>query len=345
MTLVFRTTKGSPLTGVEYDSNLQHFVDALLTKVDTADSRLTNARTPTAHTHVIADITGLSADLATRATTTQLNTLTATVDTKAASNDSRFTNARAIADGSYGFFSVSAGAAVATDGSITNAKLADVNTATIKGKATAGTGAPEDLTASQVRTILNVQDGATDDQTDTEIANLLIAAPSQVKADLIAALLADNTSELGVATFQDWRAGTSFSVFLTPLFEYNLTAPQTLTYGTTVNIDYGDGGSPETLDTGKARSTSIVVNATGNVDITFQNISGALIDRMVKVTAYNSGGGARAFAIITGNGVTVSHAATAVNPGLGSTAGDWVTAFVWLKSSSEAVIVSYITKV
>ena len=47
------------------------------------------------------------------------------------------------------------------DGSITNAKLATVATATIKGRTTAGTGAPEDLTAAQVRAILNVADGAT----------------------------------------------------------------------------------------------------------------------------------------------------------------------------------------
>ena len=47
------------------------------------------------------------------------------------------------------------------DGSVTNAKLATVAPATIKGRTTAGTGAPEDLTADQVRAILNVADGAT----------------------------------------------------------------------------------------------------------------------------------------------------------------------------------------
>lgn len=44
---------------------------------------------------------------------------------------------------------------------VSNAKLADMATSTIKGRATAGTGDPEDLTAAQVRTILNVADGAT----------------------------------------------------------------------------------------------------------------------------------------------------------------------------------------
>lgn len=48
------------------------------------------------------------------------------------------------------------------DGSITNAKLADMATQTIKGRTTAGTGAPEDLTAAQAATILQ-GDGLTAD--------------------------------------------------------------------------------------------------------------------------------------------------------------------------------------
>lgn len=55
------------------------------------------------------------------------------------------------------------------DDSITNAKLANVATATIKGRATAGTGDPEDLTAAQARALLNVEDGATADQSAAEI--------------------------------------------------------------------------------------------------------------------------------------------------------------------------------
>ena len=47
-----------------------------------------------------------------------------------------------------------------TNGAVTNAKLANVATATIKGRVAAGSGIVEDLTASQVRTLLNVADGA-----------------------------------------------------------------------------------------------------------------------------------------------------------------------------------------
>lgn len=43
---------------------------------------------------------------------------------------------------------------------VTNAKLANMSNYTIKGRYTASTGDPEDLTATQVRTIINVADGA-----------------------------------------------------------------------------------------------------------------------------------------------------------------------------------------
>ena len=47
-------------------------------------------------------------------------------------------------------------AAQVTDGTLTNAKLANVATATLKGRATAGTGAPEDLTGTQATALLDV---------------------------------------------------------------------------------------------------------------------------------------------------------------------------------------------
>jgi hypothetical protein len=47
-----------------------------------------------------------------------------------------------------------------TSDAVTNAKLANMTVSTIKGRVTAGTGDPEDLTATQVRTLLNVANGA-----------------------------------------------------------------------------------------------------------------------------------------------------------------------------------------
>lgn len=52
---------------------------------------------------------------------------------------------------------------------VTNAKLADMATDRIKGRTTAGSGDPEDLTKAQVLALLNVEDGATGDQTAGEI--------------------------------------------------------------------------------------------------------------------------------------------------------------------------------
>jgi len=62
-----------------------------------------------------------------------------------------------ILDGDKGDITVSASGATWTidNGVITNAKLADVATATIKGRTTAGTGAVEDLTGTQATALLD----------------------------------------------------------------------------------------------------------------------------------------------------------------------------------------------
>lgn len=63
------------------------------------------------------------------------------------------------------------GATVIANDAVTNAKAANMANATIKGRSTAGTGDPEDLTATQVRTLLNVASGATANDTDANLKN------------------------------------------------------------------------------------------------------------------------------------------------------------------------------
>ncbi|TXH12493.1 MAG: DUF2793 domain-containing protein [Hyphomicrobiaceae bacterium] len=62
-----------------------------------------------------------------------------------------------LVDGDYGDVTVSGGSTVITidNAVVTNAKLANMATATFKGRSTAGTGAPEDLTTEQATALLN----------------------------------------------------------------------------------------------------------------------------------------------------------------------------------------------
>lgn len=75
------------------------------------------------------------------------------------------------------------------DNSVTNAKLADMVTARIKGRATAGTGDPEDLTAAQVKTILAIAAG--------DVSGLATVATSGSAADLSGTLAAARLPAFG----------------------------------------------------------------------------------------------------------------------------------------------------
>ncbi len=126
--------------------------------------------------------------------------------------------------------SVADGATTIAANVVTNAKLAQIATATIKGRATAGTGNVEDLSASQVRTILNVADGANNythptytystptDSTETTLANI----------QLISTLTQTNGHVTG-GTARKLVAGTN--VTITPASNGNITiASQNTTY-------------------------------------------------------------------------------------------------------------------
>lgn len=77
--------------------------------------------------------------------------------------------ASGVSDGDKGDITVSSSGTVWTIDPtvVSNSKLANVATATFKGRTTAGTGAPEDLTVAQAKTLLNLAGTNTGDQTIT----------------------------------------------------------------------------------------------------------------------------------------------------------------------------------
>ena len=77
--------------------------------------------------------------------------------------------------------SVGDGATTIANDAVTNAKLANMAVNTIKGRITASTGDPEDLTATQVRTIINVADGAEVNQ--NAFSTVSVSGQSDVVAD------------------------------------------------------------------------------------------------------------------------------------------------------------------
>ncbi|MCH9657207.1 hypothetical protein K0U27_00695 [archaeon] len=88
-----------------------------------------------------------------------------------------------VSDGDKGDITVSGSGSVYTidNSAVSNAKLASMASNSIKGRITSF-GAPQDLTPAQARTVLNVEDGATADQTNSEIETAYNAQVPQVSA-------------------------------------------------------------------------------------------------------------------------------------------------------------------
>lgn len=94
---------------------------------------------------------------------------------------------------------------------VVNADLAQVATSTLKGRATSGTGNVEDLTATQVRTILNVADGATANSSDATLLNRANHTGTQAAGTitgLAAIATSGSASDLGSGTVPTARLGT-----------------------------------------------------------------------------------------------------------------------------------------
>ncbi len=91
-----------------------------------------------------------------------------------------------VSDGDKGDITVSGAGTVWTidANTVTNTKAADVPTATFKGRTTAGTGDPEDLTVAQAKSLLNLTGTNSGDQ--SLFSTIIVAGQSDVVADAAA---------------------------------------------------------------------------------------------------------------------------------------------------------------
>lgn len=165
-----------------------------------------------------------------------------------------------VSDGDKGDITVSGSGATWTvdNDAITNAKLANVATSTIKGRVTAGTGDPEDLSASQVRTLINVADGAnaythpnhSGDVTSTGDGATIIANDAVTYAkmqNVSAASRLLGRGDSGSGDPQEITLGTNLSMS-----------------GTTLNATGGGGSSWTNVILG----SDFVSSSTSNVNVT-----------------------------------------------------------------------------
>ncbi|MGI9487103.1 MAG: hypothetical protein ACR2RF_14745 [Geminicoccaceae bacterium] len=90
------------------------------------------------------------------------------------------------------------------DDAVTFAKMQNIPTANLIGRATAGTGDPEDLTAAQTRTLLNVEDGATADQAASEVP---FTPTGNIAATDVQAAVAEVEAEKPQISTEDELAG------------------------------------------------------------------------------------------------------------------------------------------
>jgi hypothetical protein len=136
-----------------------------------------------------------------------------------------------VTDGNKGDITVSSGVWSINIDVISNSKLANMATSTIKGRTTAGTGDPEDLSPAQVRALLNVADGATNYSHPSGDGNLHVPATGTtnnakfLKAGSTAGSLSwslVSAADVGLGNVTNESKATMFS---SPVFTGTPTAP------------------------------------------------------------------------------------------------------------------------
>lgn len=147
-----------------------------------------------------------------------LNTTTGEVKVRSAGVTQVVGGGAGVSDGDKGDVTVSGSGAVWTidAGAVSLGKMADLATSTMLGRASAGTGVPEALTPTQVRTVLNVADGATANASDAALRDRATHTGTQAAATItgLAALATSGSASdltagtLPAARFDDTAHGS-----------------------------------------------------------------------------------------------------------------------------------------
>lgn len=126
----------------------------------------------------VGEITVGASELVGRGSTGNITAITLGTNLSMSGTTLNASGGGGISDGDKGDITVSSGGTVWTidPTAVSNAKLADVATATFKGRTTAGTGSPEDLTVAQAKTLLAISAG--------DVSGLAAIATSGSAADL-----------------------------------------------------------------------------------------------------------------------------------------------------------------